>query len=159
MIYATVADMQARFSAVELAQLTDPEGAVIDAARIQTKLDDAQAAIDGWIGQAYQLPLLGCAKPVTVPGAAPERVAPPQLTRIACDLARFWLRDAVEQDSDVYRRYKAAMEALQAIAEGRARLACPWGGDAGVPATLTDQDVRHGFSPRSITDADLRGYA
>lgn len=159
--YATAADMLARFSEAELAQLTDPDGAVVDAERVETKLDDAQAAIDGWIGQVYRLPLLGCAKPLTVPGGEPERVPPPQLVRIACDLARFWLRDAVSEDSDVYRRYKAAMAELSAIAEGRALLSCPWGGSAGELVSADAQqggEVLFGFSARAITDDGLRGF-
>jgi phage gp36-like protein len=158
--YASVADMRARFTEAELIQLTDPEGAAVDAARIETKLDDAQAFIDGYMGRVYRLPLSGCAKPA-IPGSKPERVAPPQLTRIACDLARFWLRDAAEENSDVYRRYQAAVAELQAIAEGRALLACPWGGSPGEPIAgdaQTGQEVRHQFSPRAITDDALRGY-
>lgn len=161
MRYATVADMLARFSEAELAQLTDPDTGTVNAARVETKLDDAQAAIDGRIGQVYRLPLLGCAKPVTVPGGEPERVVPPQLVRIACDLARFWLRDAVSEDSDVYRRYKAAMAELEAIAEGRAQLSCPWGGSAGEMVTADAQQgatVLYGFAPRAFTDDSLRGF-
>lgn len=161
MRYATVADMQARISEAELIQTSDPDGLAINVARIETKLDDAQATIDGWIGQVYRLPLLGCAKPLTTPGGVPELVPPPQLVRIACDLARFWLRDAVSDDSDVYRRYQAAIAELKAIAEGRAQLACPWGGIAG---DLVGSDAQHGaevlygFAPRSITDDALRGF-
>ena len=161
MRYATVQDMLDRFSQVELMQLTDPDTGSVNASRIETKLDDAQSVIDGRIGSVYQLPLLGCAKPVTAPGAAPERVAPPQLVRIACDLARFWLRDAVQEDSDVYRRYKAAMAELDDIASGKALLACPWGGSAGVVLTSDaqqGQDVHFGFARRAITDDQLRGF-
>lgn len=163
--YATVADMLARFSQAELIQLSDPDpGAVaVDTARVEIKLDDAQAVIDGWIGQIYVLPLAGCLKPATTPGAEPERVVPPQLVRIACDLARFWLRDEVSDDSDVYRRYKAAMAELQAIADGRSQLACPWGGSAGALVGADAQqgatDVLYSFAPRQVTDDSLRGFA
>ena len=159
--YATVADMLARFSEAELIQLSDPSGGAVNATRIDTKLDDAQATIDGWIGQVYRLPLLGCAKPLTTPGGVPDRVTPPQLLRIACDLARFWLREFVDEDSDVYRRYQAAMQELKAIAEGRAQLACPWGGVAGELVGSDAQqgaDVLYGFSARSITDESLSGF-
>lgn len=159
--YATVADMLARFSEAELIQLTAPDGSAVNAARIEVKLDDAQATIDGWIGQVYRLPLLGCAKPVTTPGGVPELVPPPQLVRIACDLARFWLRESVSEDSDVYRRYQAAMQELKAIAEGRAQLACPWGGVAGELVGSDAQqgaEVLYAFSPRGITDESLRGF-
>lgn len=163
MNYATVGDMLARFSDLELAQLTSSDGAGVEAARIEVKLADAQASIDGWIGQVYRLPLAGCAKPTPVPGDvhAVTYVAPPQLTRIACDLARFWLRDGVQEDSDVYRRYQAAMADLKAIAEGRALLSCPWGGSAGdVVASDAQQGVEvvYGFTPRAITDDGLRGF-
>jgi len=151
MIYAAVADMLARFGQAELIELSDPDGGAVCAERIQVKLDDAHATVDGWIGRRYQLPLAGCAKPVSTPGAEPERVAPAQLTRITCDLARFWLRDAAAEDSDVYRRYRAALADLQAIAEGRMLLTCPWGGSAGV---LLAQEAQHGFAPAG----DLRGY-
>ena len=161
MRYATVQDMLDRFSQTELMQLTDPDTDSVNAARIETKLDDAQSVIDGRIGSVYQLPLLGCAKPIITPGTAPEYVSPPQLVRIACDLARFWLRDAVQEDSDVYRRYKAAMVELNDIAVGKALLACPWGGSPGLVLT-TDaqqgQDVQFGFAQRSITDNQLHGF-
>lgn len=161
MRYATVQDMLDRFSQTELMQLTDPDTDTVNADRIETKLDDAQSVIDGRIGSVYQLPLLGCAKPITAAGAAPEHVSPPQLVRIACDLARFWLRDAVQEDSDVYRRYKAAMAELNDIAAGKALLACPWGGSPGLVLTSDaqqGQDVQFGFAQRSITDDQLRGF-
>lgn len=161
MRYAAVSDMLDRFSEVELIQLTDPDGVAVNAARVDRKLDDAQAVIDGQLGRVYRLPLLGCAKPVTVPGGAPEWVVPPQLVRIACDLAHFWLRDSVQEESDVYRRYKAAMAELQAIGDGRAQLACPWGGSAGELVSTDAQqerEVLYGFSPRAITDDSLRGF-
>jgi phage gp36-like protein len=153
--YATVADMRARFAEAELIQISDPEGEALDAVRIETRLDDARALIDSYIGRAYRLPLAGCAKPQTAPGAPIEYTAPRQLTRIACDLARFWLHDPADENADVTRRYKAAMAELQAIADGTARLTCPCGGEAG---ELLAQETVHGFAPRAITDINLTGY-
>jgi phage gp36-like protein len=153
--YATVADTHQRFSEVELIQISDPEGEAVDAACIDIRLDDAHALINSYIGRAYRLPLAGCTKPVTAPGTEPERVAPPQLTRIARNLARFWLGDAVEENSDVQRRYKAAMVKLEAIATDGARLACQCGGEAGEPRA---QETAHRFAPRTITDNNLAGY-
>lgn len=161
MQYATVQDMLDRFSEVELAQTTDPESGIVNVARIETKLLDAQATIDGRIGNVYRLPLLGCYKPAALPGQPSERVAPPQLVRIACDLARFWLRDSVQEDSDVYRRYRAAMAELDDIAQSKAQLTCPWGGSAGEVLTANAEQgagVYFGFSARSITDDSLRGF-
>ncbi len=50
MIYATVADLVARFGELELVQLTDLVNippSVIDTARVETKVDDACAFTDG----------------------------------------------------------------------------------------------------------------
>lgn len=154
--YAISQDMLDRYSEAELIQLTDVDNVgTVNTARIQRKLDDAHAVIDGRIGLVYQLPLLGCLKPTG------ERVAPPQLTRIACDMARFWLYDSIGEDSDVYRRYKAAMRELDDIASGKALLSCPWGGSAGTLVGADAQDgvtVHFAFAPRAITDDALRGF-
>lgn len=166
MNYATVADLVARFGELELVQLTDMENippSVIDVARVDTKIGDACAFIDGYVGQVYRLPLAGCAKPVTVPGAQPDTVAPPVLVRIACDLARYYLHDDLAPENEVYRRYKAAVRELEAIAAGGAQLACPWGGS---PGALVGADAQSGgnevwssFSPRAVTDDSLKGFA
>lgn len=166
MIYATVVDLVARFGELELVQLTDLENippSIIDVRRVETKIGDACAFIDGYVGQVYRLPLAGCAKPVAVPGASPETVAPPVLVRIACDLARYYLHDDLAPENEVYRRYQAARKELEAIAAGGAQLACPWGGSPGV---LIGADAQSGgnevwaeFSPRAVTDDSLRGFA
>ncbi len=163
LIYATVADMAARFGELELMQLTDLANippSVIDAGRVDVKLADAQAFVDGYVGQCYRLPLIGCAKPAT--GGVIEYVPPPVLTRLTCDLARYYLYDDLAPENEVYRRYKAAVRELEAIASGAAVLACPWGGP---PGTLLAADPQSGepetifsFSPRQITDDALRGF-
>ena len=82
MIYATAADLVARFGELELVQLTDLENippSIIDLGRVETKIGDACAFIDGYVGQVYRLPLAGCAKPLTVPGGTIEYAAPPVL--------------------------------------------------------------------------------
>lgn len=166
MIYATVADLVARFGELELVQLTDMENippSIIDVRRVETKIGDACAFIDGYVGQVYRLPLAGCVKPITAPGANPEYVAPPVLVRIACDLARYYLHDDLAPENEVYRRYKAAVRELEVIAAGGAQLACPWGGSPGV---LLGADAQSGgnevwaeFSPRAVTDDSLKGFA
>lgn len=164
--YATVADMVARFGERELIQLTDTTNippSAIDAPRVETKLADAAAFVDGYVGQVYRLPLTGCAQPVTVPGADPVYVAPPVLTRLTCDLARYYLYDDLAPENEVYRRYKAAVRELEAIAAGEAQLACPWGGSPGeligTDAQSGSAEVQYEFSPRQITDDTLRGFA
>ena len=191
MIYATVDDMTQRFGARELIALTDAENnAAIDAARVQRALDDARALVDGSVGVAYRLPLRGCAKPQTAPGApneAPtlpaargslppegalpalgrpgggqiEYTAPPQLTRITCDIARYYLYPDLAPEHEVYRRYTDARNQLEAIAAGRAQLACPWGGSPGEPVASDAQSgkgVRYQFSARAITDEVAESY-
>lgn len=151
MIYATVQDMIARFGEPEMIQLTDPDDqAAVQPARIQLKLDDAHALADGYLGRVYALPLTGCAKPVGV--GAVEHVPPPQLTRIVCDVARYYLYDDLAPESEVYRRFKQATAELQAIADGKAALMCPWGGEPGAPANgaIGGGDTYHDFAPRQI---------
>jgi phage gp36-like protein len=163
MIYATLADLVARFGETELVQLTDTTNVpprTVDAARVATKIDDAAAFIDGYVGQVYRLPLAGCAKPIA---GGFEYVAPPVLTRLACDLARYYLYDDLAPESEVYRRYKAALKELEAIADGGVQLSCPWGGS---PGALIGADAQSGgletqscFVPRAITADTLRGFA
>ena len=164
MNYATVQDMIDRYGEPEMIQLTDPDILAVQAAKAQRALDDAQAFADSFVGRVYRLPLAGCAKPAPVPGdlGAVEHVAPPQLTRVVCDVARYYLYSDLAPEHEVYLRYKAAERELTQIAEGKSVLSCPWGG---VPGTLVagdapgDAEVFHGFSPRRITDDTLRGFA
>jgi phage gp36-like protein len=163
MIYATLADLVARFGETELVQLTDTTNVpprTVDAARVATKIDDAAAFIDGYVGQVYRLPLAGCAKPIV---GGFEYVAPPVLTRLACDLARYYLYDDLAPESEVYRRYKAALKELEAIANGGVQLSCPWGGSPGaligVDAQSGGLETQSSFVPRAITADTLRGFA
>lgn len=164
MMYATVQDMSDRFGEPEMIQLTDPEIVSVQVAKAQRAIDDAQAFADAFVGRAYRLPLLGCPKPPPLPGDADvvTHAPPPQLTRIVCDVARYYLYTALAPEHEVYLRYKAAERELQAIADGKAVLACPWGG---VPGVLVagdapgDAEVFYQFSPRQITDDSLRGFA
>lgn len=164
MNYASVQDMIDRFGARELTQLTDPDLVAVQAPAVDRALADAQALADGYVGRIYRLPLPGCVKPAPTPEdpQAVQLVAPPQLARIVCDVARYYLHDNLAPEHEVYLRYKSCERELAAIAEGRAVLACPWGG---TPGTLLagdapgDAEVSHGFSPRQITDDSLRGFA
>lgn len=165
MLYATLQDMIARFTQQELVELTDTVNippSTVDEARVAVKLGDAQAFVDGYVGQVYRLPLVGCAKPATLPGGEPEYVAPPVLMRLTCDLARYYLHDDLAPENEVYRRYKAALKELDAIANGTAMLSCPWGGSPGELVASDAQqgnEVSYSFSPRQITDETTRGFA
>ena len=164
MDYATPADLVARFGEQELIQLTDPDLRQVQEDKVLRAIADAQAFADGFVGSVWQLPLAGCAKPSPMPGAldAVQLVPPPQLTRVVCDVARYYLYDDLAPEHEVYLRFRAAERELQAIAKGDAVLACPWGGAPGVQLAGDqpgDARVLFGFSPRQITDDELRGFA
>lgn len=160
--YATVADMVTRFTEVEMIQLTDRENTgLVDEVAVGRALDDAQATADSFLGLVYQMPLQGCAKPLTVPGGEVEYVAPPVLTRMVCDLARYYLMPDLDEKHAASLRYTAAMADLKAVSTGKAQLSCPWGGVGGVPLAsdpVTDGQVMHSFAPRQMTDDSLRGF-
>ena len=164
MNYATVQDMVDRYGEAELVQLTDPDLVAVLEPKALRALDDAQAFADGFVGRIYRLPLAGCAKPTPVPGqaGAVQMVPPPQLTRIVCDVARYYLYSDLAPEHEVYLRYKAAERELQAIGDGKAVLSCPWGGSPGLQLAGDapgDAEVYHHFSPRQVTDESLRGFA
>lgn len=164
MQYATVGHMIERFGEREIIELTDPEHLTsVQPAKAERALADAQSYADGFVGRVFRLPLAGCKKPAPVPGNphAVEYVAPPQLTRIVCDVARYYLYDDLAPEHEVAQRYKAAERELQLIADGKSVLACPWGGAAGEQIAGDrpgDSECVWHFSPRRITDEDLRGF-
>lgn len=163
-MYATTQDLIDRFGEVELIQLTDPDNLAIGQAKVDRALVDAHALADGWLGKAYTLPLTGCVKPAPVPGdpGATELVPAPQLTRIVCDVARYYLYDDLAPDSEIVRRFNRATQELKDIAEGRAQLTCPWGGAPGTllaaDATPTGGEILYDFRPRQITTDVDEGY-
>lgn len=162
--YATVADLLARFGQQELLELTDPALQAVQPAKAQQALDDAQHLADAYVGQVYALPLAGCTQPTPQPGNlhASTQVAPPLLTRLVCDVARYYLYDQVAPEHEVAQRFKAAQQELQRIAQGHAVLTCPWGGSPGHLLAGSEPgagQVLYHFSPRSVRDEDLRGFA
>ena len=163
-VYATVSDLIDRFGEAEMIGLTDPDNTAVQSARAQRKLDDAHALANGYVGMAYRLPLAGCAKPAPQPGnpQAVETVAPPLLARLVCDIARYYLYDDKCTD-EVLKRYEQAKQELLHISQGKATLACPWGGVAGDPLSADPQaggcEVGYSFPARQMTDETLRGFA
>lgn len=76
MAYATVDDMVLRFGAAEMARATTPENmpvSAVNAAPIETALDDASAQIDSYLRKRYAVPL---------------QAVPPEINRACCMLAR-----------------------------------------------------------------------
>lgn len=163
-VYATVDDLIDRFGEAEMIGLTDPDNTAVQSARAQRKLDDAHALANGYVGMAYRLPLAGCAKPAPQPGnpQAVETVAPPLLARLVCDIARYYLYDD-KSTEEVLKRYEQAKQELLHISQGKATLACPWGGVAGDPLSADPQaggcEVGYSFPARQMTDETLRGFA
>ena len=161
--YATVADMVARFGQREMVALSDLDNQAVQAATIERKLADAHALADGYMGMVWHLPLQGCTKPAPTQEdpQAVQYVPPPMLTRIVCDVARYYLYDDKSTD-EVLKRYEQAIAQLLQISQGKATLSCPWGGVAGRGLGAQPQTggavVQHCFAPRQITDASLQGF-
>lgn len=164
MDYATIQDMVSRFGERELMQLTDPDMLAVQPARVEQALADAQAFADGFLARVFRLPLVGCTKPAPMAGnpGAVVLVPPPQLVRVVCDVARYYLYDELAPEHEVNVRYRAAERELVAIAEGKVVLHCPWGGQPGASVSGDvpgEGEVLHGFRPRLVTDDSLRGFA
>jgi len=106
MSYCTVQHLIDRFSEAELIQLTDRDNTgSIDYAVLDQAIADADADINAYL-TAYPLPLA---------------VVPANLTRLACDIARYYLHDdqAIEP---VTTRYDTAIKYLMAVAKGQITL-------------------------------------
>lgn len=138
MTYATTAHLLERFSAEEIAQRTDRSiprrvtapllvaaaaGADVSAytaeeqaaavavlALVATALEDADGDINGYVATRYSVPLTP---------------APPVITRLACDLARYYLFDDQVTET-IQKRRDGAISQLRDIASGKISL-----GDSG----------------------------
>ena len=108
MTYAAQSDLSDRFSAAELAQLTDRvNGTVIDTTVLGRALSDADAEIDSYLATRYALPLVS---------------TPVVLVRMAADIARYRLYDDGVTTA-VRQRYEDAVSLLKRIASGDVQLA------------------------------------
>lgn len=106
-VYVTQQDLVDRFSSQELAQLTDPAaGTTINATTVARAIADASAEIDTRLAAYYVLPLAQ---------------VPAVLTRVAADLARYFLWDNRATDQ-IRNRYKDAVELLNRIGKGDVQL-------------------------------------
>lgn len=110
MAYALPADLETRFSAAELQQLTDRENiGAIDAGVVAEALADADSEIDSYIGARYVLPL------VTVPEV---------LVACACDIARYYLYED-HPTKTVIRRYEKRLAWLKLVADPKSGVELP----------------------------------
>lgn len=107
MPYATQQDMEYRFGAAELAQLTDRQnGTTIDATVLGKALADADDLINSYLATRYSLPLAS---------------VPKVIVRAACDIARYFLYEDRVTDQ-VRARYDDTVRFLRSIADGAVSL-------------------------------------
>lgn len=110
MAYATVEDMVARFSELEVIQLTDRnQDGLIDEDVAAVALADATAEIDAYLGRFKR----------------PFTDVPPILKRLCCDIARYRLTAAngVLITDEIRNRYKIdVLDLLCAMAKGEVQL-------------------------------------
>lgn len=110
MAYATVEDMVARFSELEVIQLTDRnQDSLIDEDVAAVALADATAEIDAYLGRFKR----------------PFTDVPPILKRLCCDIARYRLTAAngVLITDEIRNRYKIdVLDLLRAMAKGEVQL-------------------------------------
>lgn len=103
MPYATQQHMVDRFGGQELIELTDRANlGVIDTAVLSRALDDADGEINGYLATRHTLPL----SPI-----------PTVITRLACDIARYFLYEDRATEA-VRTRYKDAVKFLQGVSDG-----------------------------------------
>lgn len=102
-MYATRQDLEARFGFSEIANLEAMQTSV---SSIADALQDAAEEIDSYIAVKYQLPLPN---------------VPSTLKRVACNIARYRLYFQ-QPTEEVENRYKAEIDFLKRIADGKAVL-------------------------------------
>lgn len=139
MTYATQTDLEERFGAREILELSDREntGSTVVAV-VARALTDADAEINGYLAARYALPLSS---------------TPTVLVRLAADMARYYLYDDKVTDQ-VKDRYDAAVKLLKAISGGTANL----GIDAGNDQAPTSGGVQITANERVFSRDTLSDY-
>ncbi|UFZ05460.1 DUF1320 domain-containing protein [Bradyrhizobium ontarionense] len=141
MSYAAQSDLVARYGNEMLLELTDradPPAGAIDGTVVTQALNDADAAINGYLLGRYALPL---------------STTPPLLKDLAVPIAVYKLhRDTVSEK--VRLDYLDALKMLSQIASGAVRLAV-----AGIePAASGASGVRTTDRVRPLTPENLKGF-
>jgi len=133
--YATKQNLIDRFGELELLQLTDrthtPQ-TTIDDAVVDDALNDVASQIDGYVGARYTLPI----SPV-----------PARLTKVACDIARYYLFGRAA-DEVVRQAYEDGVKWLVEVSKGIVQISSEsvgvqpaiGGVQTSVPPSLFDQD-------------------
>jgi phage gp36-like protein len=108
MSYCTVADLIARFSETEIAQLTDlDDRETVVEATVQSAITDASGEIDSYLGGRYATPMTG--------------TVPQQVKNACMDIARYRLYDDHPTDN-VRQRYTDALAWLKLVMMGHISL-------------------------------------
>jgi phage gp36-like protein len=120
-MYATKANMIARFGENEVIALTDRANlGVIDDAVLASALAEADAEIDPYLAPRHQLPLAS---------------VPKILTGYACDIARYRLCGANVSETEAIRnRYKDAVRFLENVSSGKIGLGLDSANNVAKPA-------------------------
>lgn len=136
MTYATQSDLEARFSAAELQQLTDRENiGAIDAGVVAEALADADSEIDSYIGARYVLPLV---------------VVPDVLVGCACDIARYYLYEDHPTET-VIRRYEKRLAWLKLVADPKSGVELPGQPDRSGEGAAGSSDAQFSSSPSAFS--------
>lgn len=144
-MYATVADMTARFGETQMIRLSRPEdrtAETVDEVKITTALTDATAVIDGYVRGRYLVPI-----------ASP----PKEIVRAACILARYDLAQGEHTDpsEEMAKSRKDVITWLENIAKELIHLdvpaAAPVGAAVGSGPRMSDRD-------RIMSRDSLRGF-
>lgn len=140
-MYATRADMEARFGLNEVVMLTDRNrSGQVDDSVLAGALADAAAEVDGFLAGRYPLPLTP---------------APRILTGYTCDIARYRLCGSSTLVSDDIRdRYRDAVRFLEHVASGKVSLG---GMPSGEVAATSDNSVQLS-SAGSVFSRDSGAY-
>jgi len=141
MPYATLQDLETRYGADEINQLTDRDNdGNNDPDVVDSALNSASSEMDSYLGVRYSTPI------ATVSD---------NLNRVCCDIARFLLHDDAATD-EVEARYNRAIKWLQAIASGKAVLTDDNGAEIG--SNRLTKGVRYDSSERYFTDKSMASY-
>lgn len=144
-MFATKADMLARFGEKEVIQITDHDfNGTIDDAVLARGLASADGEISGYLAGRYALPFA---------------VVPQLLVDYACDIARYRLTGTeVTCTPDIEKRYEQAVDYLRLVGQGKISLGIDTAGAVvGGPAS-NGNSIRIRSGSRRFNDDTMVGY-